>query len=93
MNNKVELKRVNGEVLNAELISFFELVNTGKKYIFFTLNEITDNDLVKMYASEIGNETLTDEMTDEEWNNLKNVMKNILTGKNDPNVKYLKWEA
>lgn len=94
MNNGIELKKVNGEIIKGELISYFEYVPTGKKYVFFTMNERVDNDLVKMYVSEVGNGlSLSDKMTDEEWNNIKGVMKSILTGNTDNNIKYLNWEA
>lgn len=83
----------NGVTQVVELISYFELVNTGKKYLFYTLNEKVENGLVKMYAacaSNVGtNFTLESEMTDEEWATLKMVMKTILTGGNDSNVKYI----
>lgn len=94
MDTSIELKRANGEVLKAELISFFEYVPTGKKYVFYTLNEIIENDLVKMYVSEVGVEgALSEQMTDEEWNNIKSIMKSILTDSMNENVKYLAWEG
>lgn len=94
MNTSIELKRANGEVLKAELISFFEYVPTGKKYVFYTLNEVIENDLVKLYVSEVGSAAnLTDKMTDEEWTNIKGIMKSILTGTNNNDIKYLVWEA
>lgn len=92
MQNQITIVN-NGVNQNAELISFFEIINVGKKYIFYTLNERVENNLVKMYASVADNNgrvfTLGQEMTDEEWNNLKTIMKNILTGGIDANVKYI----
>ena len=84
----------NGINQNVELISLFELVNTTKKYLFYTLNEKVENGLVKMYAASVNNIenktlTLEDNMSEEEWNTLKTVMKTILTGGSDSNVKYL----
>ncbi len=95
MGTSIELKKVNGEIVKAELISYFELVSTGKKYIFYTQNETIENGLVKMYVSEISNDTntLTGQMTDEEWSTLKSIMKSMLTGNENPNINYLKWEA
>ncbi len=94
MDTKVKLQRVNGEIIEAEIISYFELQNTGKRYVFYTLNEVVENDLVKMYVSEVGEANmLSQTMTDEEWTTLKSIMKSILTGHENPNVKYLKWEA
>lgn len=94
MNTSIELKKVNGEVIKGELISYFEYVPSGKKYIFFTMNERVDNDLIKMYVSEVGSgQVLSNQMTDDEWTSIKGVMKSILTGNNDSNIKYLMWEA
>lgn len=94
MDTKVKLQRVNGEIIEADIISYFELQNTGKRYVFYTLNEIVENDLVKMYVSEVGNANmLAQTMANEDWTTLKSIMKSILTGHENPNVKYLKWEA
>ena len=83
----------NGINQNVELISYFELVSTGKKYLFYTLNEQVENGLVKMYAACATNNgstfTLENEMSEEEWNNLKIIMKTLLTNGTDPNVKYI----
>ena len=83
----------NGVSQTVELISYFELVNTGKKYLFYTLNAVVENNLVKMYAAiaeKNGNTyTLGEKMSDDEWTALKNVMKNVLTDIQDPNVRYI----
>ncbi len=94
MGTSIELRKSNGEVINAELVSYFELASTGKKYVFYTLNETIENGLVKMYVSEVSNtaNTLASQMTDEEWTNLKLIMKSMLTGEDNPNIKYLRWE-
>ena len=92
MSNQVTIVN-NGVNQAAELISYFELVNTGKKYVFYTLNETVENNLVKMYAASATNNgnvfTLEPEMSDEEWTTLKMVMKTILTNGTDSNVKYI----
>lgn len=92
MQNQITIIN-NGINQNVELISYFELVNTGKKYLFYTLNEKVENGLVKMYSACATNNgstfTLENDMSDEEWNNLKTIMKTILTGGTDENVKYL----
>lgn len=94
MNTNIELKKENGEIIKVELISYFEHIPTSKKYIFYTLNEKVENELVKMYVSEVSdNATLSDKMTDEEWTNIKGIMKSILTANNNDKIKYLTWEA
>ena len=94
---KLEITKATGEIVTAVLISFFELVNTSKKYVFYTMNEVVENNLVKLYVAE----AIIDEkglrigpkMSEEEWVSLKNIMKSILTGNRDPNVKYLEIEG
>ena len=94
MNTNIELKKANGEIIKVELISYFEHKKKKKKYIFYTLNEKVENELVKMYVSEVSdNATLSDKMTDEEWTNIKGIMKSILTANNNDKIKYLTWEA
>ena len=94
MNTNIELKKANGEIIKVELISYFEHIPTSKKYICYTLNEKVENELVKMYVSEVSdNATLSDKMTDEEWTNIKGIMKSILTANNNDKIKYLTWEA
>ena len=95
MGTNIELKKVNGEVIKAELISYFELVSTGKKYIFYTMNETIENGLIKMYVSEVSSDTntLAGQMSDDEWASLKSIMKSMLTGNENSDIKYLKWEA
>ena len=95
MDTSIELKKLNGEIVKAELISYFELVNTGNKYVFYTTNEIVENGLVKMYVSKVSKDTndLVMKMADEEWTSLKSIMKSMLTGNENPNINYLKWEA
>ncbi len=94
MGTNVELRKTNGEIIKADLVSYFELVSTGKKYIFYTLNEAIENGLIKMYVSEISKDgnVLTNQMSDEEWTTLKSIMKSMLTGNENPNINYLKWE-
>ena len=95
MGASIKLKKSNGEEINAELISYFQVVNKKKKYVFYTLNEVVENGLVKMYVAEVnGNDgALAQNMTDEEWASLKTIMKSMLKGNEDPNIVYLEWEA
>ena len=91
----IEFKKDNGELFEAELISYFELVNTGKKYVFYTSHEQVENGLIKMYVSEVNTEgqTISADMTNEEWTNIKTIMKSMLKGIKDDNIKYLSWEV
>ena len=48
MNNTVSLTKQNGEKIQAEIISYFEIVETQQRYLFYTLNEAVEIGLVKM---------------------------------------------
>ncbi|MDD4188052.1 MAG: hypothetical protein PHX04_04800 [Bacilli bacterium] len=89
----VDIKLPSGEVENVEIITYFKMLSTGKNYLFYTKNEVVENNLIKMYVTEIISEgtnfNVSDKMSDEEWISLKNIMKSILTGSNDINIKYL----
>ena len=37
MNNTVSLTKQNGEKIQAEIISYFEIVGTQKRYLFYNL--------------------------------------------------------
>lgn len=87
----VEIKLPNGTVEAVELISYFQVLDNGKKYLFYTKNEIVENNLIKMYVTEINsdNNVINGKIPDEEWTKLKNIMKSILIGGNNDNIKYL----
>lgn len=93
----INIKKATGETVTADLLSYFEVVNIQKKYIFYTMNEVVENDLVKMYVAEVtreGNDLIIgSKMTDEEWTNLKNIMKNLLKGVSDENIKHIEIEG
>jgi len=93
----IDIKKPDGTVMNVELICYFQLLNVNKKYMFYTMNEVVENDLKKMYVSEVADSaegiTAEQKMTEEEWTNLKAVMKSILTDGQDPNVQYLTVEG
>ena len=91
---KIDIRKPDGTVVNADLMSYFEIININKKYVFYTLDEIVENNLVKMYVAEVidatNGITIGGTITEDEWANLKSIMKSILTSGTDPNIKYLK---
>lgn len=95
MNNLIELKKLSGEIIKAELISYFYVASMNKKFVFFTNNEIVENDLIKMYVATVldNDMNINQDITDEEWNNLKNIMKQILTGNVTDDIRYLDVEG
>ncbi len=91
--NNIEIRLPSNEVITVELISYFEIINSGKKYLFYTKNEVVENNLIKMYVTEVIPEgnimNVTEKMSEEEWTSLKNIMKSILTSNNNDNIRYL----
>jgi uncharacterized protein YrzB (UPF0473 family) len=69
----------NGKEREAEVLSMFKLKETGKEYIFYTLNEKDENNMLKMYASILvekdGMYSFENIESDEEWIAIKNIMK------------------
>ena len=46
-----------------------------------------------MYVSEVSSDmNISSNISDEEWNTIKSVMKSILTNSNNVEIKYLNWE-
>lgn len=95
MNDIIEFKKPSGEVIKAELISYFYVASMNKKFVFFTNNEVVENDLIKMYVASVldDNMSINQNITDDEWNSLKMIMKQILTGNVTDDVRYLKIEG
>ena len=58
---------------------FLSRINSGK----LEKMELINSDAVRLS---------TDNITDDEWNKIKVVMKSILTNSNSVEIKYLKWE-
>ena len=65
MNNTVSLTKQNGEKIQAEIISYFEIAGTQKRYLFYTLNEAVENGLVKYYSIRDGKFRLNENDIDE----------------------------
>lgn len=70
-----------GNEKEAEVLSAFTLNKFKKDYILYTLNEVDENEMVKIYASEL---IKKDDMyslgpieSDDEWAAVKDVMKDI----------------
>ena len=81
MLEKLELLRTDGSKISADLISKFEINinNTNRKYILYTTNEIDQNGLIRIQASEIVEGKLIKIASDEEWDAVKNVMRAIIS--------------
>ena len=70
-----------GNEKEAEILRAFTIKKYNKDYILYTLNEIDENEMIKIYASEFIKKdnmySLGAISSDEEWVAVKEVMKNI----------------
>lgn len=70
-----------GNEKEAEILSAFSIKKYNKNYILYTLNEVDENEMVKIYASELIEKdnmySLGAIESDEEWTSVKEVMKEV----------------
>lgn len=81
---KIKLRKPNGEKTEAEVLLCFALETTGKKYILYTFNEVDSKNMETIHASVLNeNEDgyQLDKMTDDEWKEVKEVMREIIKNK------------
>lgn len=80
--NIISLTTVDGEEIEAEVLIFFEIEETGKKYLVYTYNEKDKNDMITVYASafveEDGEIYLDNIESDSEWDKVKDVMRHTI---------------
>lgn len=81
MQEKIELTKSNGEVINVDLISEFDCDVDGspKRFVLLTANEIDQNGLIKILASSIVDGKLARIESEDEWTLVKNVMRSIIS--------------
>ena len=69
----------NGSLVDVEVISVFNLSETGNNYAVYTFNDKDDNGLIKIYVTKFteANNTYNFNFidSDDEWNTVKNVLK------------------
>ena len=78
---KINVKKSNGEVAEAEVLLCFELEKTGKSYIIYTFNEVDNQKMETFHASVITeNEDgyQLDTMSDDEWKVVKEIMRDMI---------------
>lgn len=84
MNKKITVSPENGQPFEADLVMAFEIIETGNKYVVYTLNEKLDNDLVKLYVAGVtnneGKDVAKSISSEEEWNQIKEIMKEVISG-------------
>ena len=80
----------------ATILSKFRLANNND-YIVYSLNELNEEGMVKIYVSGIvsegGNYSSREITTDEEWNNLKSVLKTLAKSEEEPFPETIKLDA
>lgn len=95
MNDKINLTKLDGTNISADLICFLENISTGKRYVYYTLNEVVNgndaNSTVKIYVSKVqqNNPQLDTVITEEDWGLLKGYMSDALKGNVNPQIKYI----
>lgn len=74
MNNKITIVDRNGNQIVAQAVSYITLSGNdiNNEYLFYTLNEVVNGDLSKIYVAKVNSEDLT--ITDPEWENVKRAM-------------------
>ena len=89
MNNRTMFYVINEEGVreNARMLAKYKLSN-GNNYITYTYDEINDNNMIKIYSTgvtiEAGNYSYREIETDNEWNEIKELMKSIARDKDEP---------
>ncbi len=80
----------------ATILSKFRLANNND-YIVYSLNEINDQGMIKIYVSGLVSEggiySSREIITDEEWNNLKSILKTLAKSEEEPFPETIKLDA
>ena len=81
MQEKVEILINGNGPISVELLSEFEINDAGnvKKYILLTNNDIDQNGLIKILASEIDGGQIKKIESEEDWTKVKNIMRSIIS--------------
>lgn len=81
MPEKISILKESGEEIQSNIISIFMVPETGKKYIITTENAVDPHGLTVLHVSEIvGENQIAKVSTDEEWSNIKTIMRSIISG-------------
>ena len=97
MENKVVFYIINEEGVReeAQILAKYKL-SSGKNYITYTYNEINENQMIKIYSTGIeeenGNYSYREIETTDEWNEIKDVMKDLARDPSSPIPENLKCD-
>lgn len=75
------LKNIDNEKIDVEVIRYF--VNNNNEYLIYSLNEIDSSGYTKLYASKIIGTKACIITDDEEWNLIKQIIKEIVRNNRD----------
>ena len=75
------LKNIDNEKINVEVIRYF--INNDNEYLIYSLNEIDNSGYTKLYASKIIGTKACIITDDEEWNLIKQIIKEIVRNNRD----------
>lgn len=81
MNDIIKVHNENGEEMEAEVLLYFSLNRTGNNYILYTFKEVDENKMETIHASVIvktENGYKLETMPDEDWEEVKEVMRNVI---------------
>lgn len=91
MPDKLTITKEDQSKVQADIVSSFEIPEFGRKYIIYTFNEKDPNGLAKLNVSQIEDNSLIRVQTDDEWNRIKDVMRDMVKGQ-PTNVTYFSVE-
>lgn len=75
------MKNINGEETEIEVIRYF--INNDIEYLIYSLNEIDDAGYTKLYASKIIGNNASIISDEEEWNIIKEIIKQVVKSNRD----------
>lgn len=81
MKNKLTVISQNGERIEAEVLLYFSLNSTGKDYVLYTFGETDDEQMETIHASILekdGDDYKLETMPDEDWETVKEIMREII---------------
>lgn len=81
MNQRVKVLNENGEEIEAEVLVYFNLTQTGKDYMLYTFGEKDNQNMETIHASivsEQDNGYKLETMPNEDWELVKEVMRDII---------------
>lgn len=94
MNEKINITKSDGASVSADIICFVENIASGKRFVYYTLNEIVGtgpSSTVKIYVSKVkqDNPALDVAISEEEWGKLKGYMGDALKDNTNAEIKYI----